>query len=296
MIIDTQLSAATSFGLLVDFIEQDEQLHRSGTQLKPKSKNGWYIAYSDFLIMGDWQTGITETFKPGSHQQTRLDSQRIKQAIERQRKEKALLQAQAAIYAQDVYQNASPVAVHPYLTHKGLDTAEGLKLDKNQLLIPLYDLVSGKVENLQRIFPDGAKRFLKNGRITGLCCPCGLLNMQSDWPEQLTKVFICEGYATAASVYQITHQPVLAAMNAGNLSPVAKLAKKKWPNIEIVIAGDDDYLTEQSTGINPGKAKATEAANLLGLQVSFPPFTLEHKRAGLTDWNDYFSITRSVAA
>jgi putative DNA primase/helicase len=296
MIIDTQLSAVTNFGLLVDFIEQDEQLHRAGTRLKPTSKNGWYIAYSDILIMGDWQTGITETFKLGSYQQTRLDSQRIKQAIERQKREKALLHVQAAIHAQDMYQKASQVVVHPYLSHKGLDSAEGLKLDRNQLLIPLYDLSNGKVENLQRIFPDHTKRFLKNGRITGLCCPCGLLNMQSDWPEQLTKVFICEGYATAASVYQMTHQPVLAAMNAGNLLAVAKLAKAKWPDADIVIAGDDDHLTEQSTGINAGRAKATEAANLLGAQVSFPPFTLEQKSAGLTDWNDYYSMTRSEAA
>jgi putative DNA primase/helicase len=109
-------------------------------------------------------------------------------------------------------------------------------------------------------------------------------------------VFLCEGYATAASVYQMTQQPVLAAMNAHNLLPVAKLALRKWPGIEIVIAGDDDYLTEQSTGINPGKAKAYEAANLLGVKVSFPPFSPEHKKAGLTDWNDYYIAANREAA
>lgn len=291
VMIDTQLNAAMNFGLLVGFIEQDEQLHRSGTRLNPNSKNGWYIAYDDFLIMGDWQTGITETFKSGTYLQTRIDKQRIKESKERNRREKALRHKQAASYAEKMYRNATKVAVHPYLSHKAIEATDGLKLVRNQLLVPLYDLDSENVENLQRIFPDGTKRFLKNGRITGLCYPCKILDTNLYWPERLPKVFICEGFATAESIYQMTQQPVLAAMNANNLLAVAKNALKKWPNIKIVIAGDDDYLTEQSSGTNPGKTKAFEAANLLDVKVSFPPFTPEHKRAGLTDWNDYYIAT-----
>jgi putative DNA primase/helicase len=246
--------------------------------------------------MGDWQTGITESFKSGTFQQTRKDKQRIKKCLERNKQEKKALRRQTATYANKTYQNAALAVVHPYLSQKGIEAADGLKLDRDQLLIPLYDLVDEKVENLQRIFPDGTKRFLKNGRMTGLCCPYGLLKIQSIWPERLTKAFICEGYATAASIYQMTQQPVLAAMNTNNLLPVARRALQKWPGIELVIAGDDDYLTEQHTGINPGKAKANEAANLLSLEVSFPPFTIEHKRAGLTDWNDYYIATKKDIA
>jgi putative DNA primase/helicase len=291
-----QLNAALNFGLLVDDIKQDEQLHRVATRLKPNRENGWYVAYHSLLIMGDWQTGITELFKPNGHQQTHQDKQRIKQSIERHRQEKEVLQRQTATYASQTYQSATEAIIHPYLTFKGLGNADGLKIEKDQLLIPLFDLANGKVENLQRIYPDRSKRFLKNGRITGLCCPCGLLNMQSEWPEQLTKVFICEGYATAASVYQMTNQPALAAMNSGNLLAVGKAAKEKWPDTEIVFAGDDDYLTEQKRGINPGKLKANEAAHELDAQVSFPPFTLEQKFAGLSDWNDYWLGSNRSAA
>jgi putative DNA primase/helicase len=291
-----RINAALKFGLLVDNIKQDDQLHRVATQLKPKGKNGWYISYDSLLIMGDWQTGITELFKPNGHQQTTQDKQRIKQSIERHRQEKEALQRLTATYASQTYQNASEAIIHPYLTFKGLCNADGLKMVREQLLVPLFDITNGKVENLQKIYPDGSKRFLKNGRITGLCCPCGVLNIQSEWPEQLAQVFICEGYATAASVYQMTQQPVLAAMNAGNLLPVGKAVKAKWPNAEIVFAGDDDYLTEQKTGINTGRVKALEAANAIGAKVSFPPFTPEHKRAGLSDWNDhYITTSREVA-
>jgi putative DNA primase/helicase len=289
----SMLSAALDFGLLVNYIEQNEQVQRVSTLIKPRSKNGWYIAYGDFLIMGDWLTGITETYKPDGYQQTRQDNERIKQSIERHKKEKSRLQDQTANYASQTYESAAEVAVHPYLASKGLDSSDGLKIVKNQLLVPLVNLMSQQVENLQRIFPDGAKRFLKHGRITGLCYPCGFKN--GIWSKQLEKVFICEGYATAATIYQMTQQPVLAAMNANNLLPVAKLALKKWPGSEIVIAGDDDYLTEQRTGINPGKAKACEAANLLGVKVSFPPFSPEHKKAGLTDWNDYYIASNREA-
>jgi len=291
-----QLNAALNFGLLVHDIKQDEQLHRVATRLKPKGKNGWYVAYDTLLIMGDWQTGITESFKPNGHQQTTQDKQHINQSRERNRLEVEALQRQTAIYASQTYQNASQIVVHPYLTSKGLDNAEGLKIIKDQLLVPLFDLVTGNIENLQRIYLNGEKRFLKNGRVKGLCCPCGLLNMQAEWPEQLTRVFICEGYATAASVYQMTQQPVLAAMNAGNLLAVGKAVKAKWPNAEIVFAGDDDYSTEQKRGINPGKSKASEAAHELDAQVSFPPFKLEHKLAGLTDWNDYWLDSNRSAA
>ncbi|MEM5495939.1 toprim domain-containing protein [Paraglaciecola mesophila] len=286
--IHAQLTAAINFGLQIDTIEQDERLHRVSTRLKPKSKNGWYIAYSDFLIMGDWQTGTTQTFKPNNRKPTRIDKQRIKKLRERIKLEKETLQKQTAKYANELYQKASHIAVHAYLDAKQVDAANGLKLIKNQLLVPLYDLASGKMENLQLIYPNGTKRFLKNGRIKGLCFPYGLLNTQLDITNHLTKVFICEGFATAASIYEMTKQPVLAAMNAYNLLPVARQALKKWPNIEIVIAGDDDYLTEQRTYKNPGKIKALEAAYILGLKVSFPPFTLEQKLVGLTDWNDYY--------
>jgi putative DNA primase/helicase len=289
--IHAQLTAAINFGLQIDSIEQDERLHRVSTRLKPKSKNGWYIAYSDFLIMGDWQTGITETFKPNTRLHSRADKQRIKKSIESNKREKEELRRKTASYANQTYQHAPLVAIHPYLSHKGIESTDGLKLVDNQLLVPLYNLATEDVENLQRIYPDGSKRFLKNGRVNGLCCPFGIIRNQSNWPIQLTKAFICEGYATAASLYQITHQPVLAAMNANNLLSVAKNALKKWPGIELVIAGDDDYLTETKTGINPGKVKALEAAHHLEVKVSFPPFTREHKQAGLTDWNDYYIAT-----
>lgn len=285
-----QLNAAIQFGLLIDHIEQDEQIHRVATQLKPKGKNGWYIAYSDLLIMGDWLTGITETWKPEGHQRTLADRRLIKEAIERSKQQKLMNQQQTALDARSQYQQAKQVAVHPYLTDKGIGSADGLRISGKWLLVPLYDVITNELVNLQRIAPDGAKRFLKGGRITGTGCPIFL----GDKPTE--QMFICEGYATAASIHHMTNKPAIAAMNSGNLLPVAKAVKERWPNVDIVIAGDDDWLTEQELGFNPGKDKSIEAAYIVDAKVSFPPFSPEHKRAGLTDWNDYYIATNREVA
>jgi putative DNA primase/helicase len=282
----SKLTAAINFGLLVDHIEEDEQVHRVPTQLKPKSKNGWYIAFDRVLKMGDWQTGLTEIYKANGQKITCEDKQRITQSRERNKLLKRQQQEQTAVLAREQYNQAADAVKHPYLNAKGIVGVEGLKVANNQLLVPLIDLNTGMIKNIQRIYPDGSKRFLKNGQITGLCC--GLLNRQIVMPENVTEFYICEGFATAASIFQMTGQPVIAAMNAGNLLSVSKLAKSKWPNANITIAADDDWVTHQKYGVNPGKEKAIEAANVIGASVSVPPFTADQHMSGLSDWNDYW--------
>jgi putative DNA primase/helicase len=282
----SKLTAAINFGLMVDHIERDEQIHRVPTNSNPRSKNGWYVAYNDCLVMGNWQTGEVETFKPSGHKVSRTDREQIKKSIERAKLVKRQQQEAAALLAREQYTQAADAVTHPYLTAKGINGIEGLKVANNQLLVPLIDLNTGMIKNIQRIYPDGAKRFLKNGQITGLCC--GLLNRQIVMPENVTEFYICEGFATAASIFQMTGQPVIAAMNAGNLLSVSKLAKSKWPNANITIAADDDWVTHQKYGVNPGKEKAIEAANAIGASVSVPPFTADQHMSGLSDWNDYW--------
>jgi len=281
-----QLNAALNFGLLVDVLECDGQLHRVSTQLKPKGKNGWYIAFdqSPTLVMGDWQTGITETWKPDGYKQTHHERIEIQQAIKAAEAEKAKNQALATKQARDTYSHAKPATEHQYLTKKAIHAPNVVRSKGNLLIVPLvdYSLNNPELVNVQTINEQGFKKFTKGGRVTGLCCPIELPNN-----EPLTRLYIAEGFSTAVSVNQITGYPVLAAMNANNLAPVAKIARQRWPDIEIIITGDDDYLTERKTGSNPGKDKATNAASMVRGKTSFPPFTFEQKLAGLTDWNDY---------
>jgi len=154
---------------------------------------------------------------------------------------------------------------------------------KNNLLIPLINIGnnSGEILNIQSIYPDGTKRFMKEALVKGLCFPIG------EQKTDIETLYIAEGFSTAATVHLLTKELVLAAMNAGNLKSVALLARKRWPTAKIVIAGDDDWCTKQRTGINAGFDKAREAAVAIGGFTCFPPFTESQRKENLSDWNDY---------
>ena len=54
--------------------------------------------------------------------------------------------------------------------------------------------------------------------------------------------------------------------------PVARELHEKYPEKQIVIAGDDDRHLELTHGINPGRTKAEEAARAVGGKVLLPIF------------------------
>jgi putative DNA primase/helicase len=100
--------------------------------------------------------------------------------------------------------------------------------------------------------------------------------------EHPPRVVICEGWATGCTLAE--DEPgarVLAAVDAGNLVPVAIAARHCWPSTEIVIAGDDDRLTEGNPGATKARAAAIAANGLLAL-----PEWPENAPESLTDFND----------
>lgn len=297
------LNAAVNFGLLVDYLTIDGEVHRVPTSDKPKSKNGWYQAFSDtqVIILGNWQTNTSVTWRPDNAPLIKTNQYEINQKIRAREAQRAKLQLKAAQEANDIYRNAKAAnTAHPYLIKKAIKPCKVLKSFSNKLIVPLVDLSTSPrtLLNLQKIDEKGEKRFLPNGRISGLCCPVLGSNQSSSESkrEMLKTIYITEGYATAVSIHTATNCPVLAAMNANNLLAIASIARRKWPDSELIIAGDDDWQTEQKTGINIGKDKATEAAKQVGAKVSFPPFSQEQKERGLTDWNDYFNDKTGVKA
>jgi len=282
------LKHVQEYGLIAEQVKLDGQYHNVPTIHKPHKKSGWYKYSDGRLGVGDLRTGHYQTFTSDNKKISTVDRKHLQQIIYKNERNKKALQDQAANQARQLYAQANDNASHPYLVKKGLSDIDGLKVINNQLLIPLYDLGTGLIRNLQRIYPDGTKRFLKDGQITGLACSVGLPEFDEHTPEKMKWPYICEGFATAATVHHFTGQPAFSAMTAGNLLAVSKIVRKRWPDADIVIAGDDDWLTFQQHGVNPGKEKAIEAANAINAQVSFPPFKPEQRQAGLSDWNDYW--------
>jgi hypothetical protein len=100
----------------------------------------------------------------------------------------------------------------PYLEIKKIKSHR-LKIDRQTLLIPLHD-EHGNLTSLQKIWLDSknpgkfVKGFLKGSRLQGNCFTIG---------EIKENVVICEGYATGATIYEITGIPVVVAFSSNNL-------------------------------------------------------------------------------
>lgn len=261
-----------------DEIHGDGALYRFSTNGKAKDDSGWYVLHGDGIpagAFGCWREGFTQQWCSKSTDimtQTEREAHRQRVGAMCQKREAgtAQRQQQAATKAAARWQAASPTTSHPYLKAKGVLTL-GVKTEGEALLIPMRD-VSGSLHSLQVIDPEGGKRFLPGGRVKGCYHAMGK-------PDGV--LIVCEGYATGASIHEATGHAVAVAFNAGNLGSVAQALHKKYPELTIIIAGDDDHKTEG----NPGMAKAKAAAMTVGGLVVAPQFPAG-RLATATDFND----------
>ena len=130
--------------------------------------------------------------------------------------------------------------------------------------------------SFQEIDQKGNKLFFKNGKFKGLIHNIG---------EQNDVMYIGEGYATMASVHAATGKACVVAFNAGNLRDVCSQVRASYPDNEIVVCADDDYMTEG----NPGLTKAREAALEIGAGLAVPDFG-ESRGNRETDFNDLHRV------
>ena len=154
---------------------------------------------------------------------------------------------------------------HAYLKAKQVK-AYGINMDGEDLLIPVR--IGGNITSIQRIKPDGSKLFQKGGEISS-----GYHSIVGADVADMSRIYVAEGYATGATIREATGCHVAVAFNAGNLGKVAKAIRSKLPDIQIIIAGDND---ESKTGEIKGK---TAADSVGGLFVMPPDVG--------SDWNDY---------
>lgn len=270
----------------------DGKLHRFHVEGdKPRTRNGWCVLYADGLPAGEFGTwrdgGASHTWHAeiGRELSTaeQADMRRRMQAARNARaKAQEAERKKAAEKAARLWSQAQPrvSAAHPYLKAKGV-RAYGIRQLREQLLIPLRD-TSGALHGLQFIQADGRKVFgtgtAKAGRYHGI-----------GKPDAAAVLGICEGYATGASVHELTRWPVAVAFDAGNLRPVAEALRAKFPDTRLVILADNDHTT---TG-NPGLTKAREAAKAVGAAVVAPVFD---EGESASDWNDYAGVRGAEAA
>ena len=249
---------------------------------RPGTRNGWYCLYGDAPqsgAFGSWRTGVsvkwsartctamTEAQRVQYH--FRVEDGRRQRRLEQQRRWEFAERKAVAIW--DV---ARPAASdHPYLQQKDIPPRH-LRQVGDHLLVPIHE--GDRLVNLQKIAAAGQKRFLPGGRITGCCSSLGRV---------ASVIYICEGWATACTLFSHTGQHTAAALTAGNLKAVALAYRVRYPSHRIVIAADNDRFTPG----NPGLEKAKEAAIAVGGDYVCPFFPDD---APGTDWNDLYKLEK----
>ena len=230
-----------------------------------KNQDSWYVFYGDGGAFGNWRTTLRETWFRGD-----LDDNRKREirkdiiAAQKAAREKAARQhRQVALTARRRWDAAIPVTTHPYLTAKNVQS-HGLRVEADKLLIPLWH--ERKLWSLQTIAIDGdgfKKRFLWRGRKGGCYLPIGAPG---------GRIWLAEGYATAATIHEVTSDCVVCAFDAHNLIKVAAHIRAQFIDREIYVAADND---------DAGIKAANEAMQQHNLEGWIAPDDWK------SDWNDH---------
>jgi putative DNA primase/helicase len=238
---------------------------------KPGRRNGWAVLHLDGKpagAFGCYRLGVRERWRAEgsaavSPAEVREQRRQWREMAEKRTKERQEAQEAASVEAQRLWDSSGPVAAsHAYLVRKDM-TGEELRQSGDTLLVPMHD-VSGRLWNLQRIRPDGFKLFMKGGRTKGLFCLTG---------EGGNTLCIGEGVATMAAVRRSTGLPVAATFSGENLEPVARLVRRRWPSLDLVICADDDahLLDHPTIKKNLGLEYAKAAAAAVDGRLAVPP-------------------------
>lgn len=207
----------------------------------------------------------------------------------RQQEAAALARAQRIAQQRQTWATSQPAnPEHPYLLRKQVG-AFGIRQRGEALLIPIRD-VSGQLQALQYIY--AVKREMADG---GLSDKQIFGSKRGNFhhigkPETPTDtVYICEGYATGATIHQITGQCVVIAFDAGNLTPVGQAIRTRYPQAELVFCADNDVGVKAGNIQNPGVHYAKQAA------IACNGYLLTPKTSVKADFNDLMTTTSKAA-
>jgi len=224
---------------------------------------------------------LADTMTPEEREAARAEWARQQRELEQKQ---ARVYAMAANRAKDQWSKAARSGESPYLVRKQVAKAESVRFMtepgwENWLIIPLIRYDEGRMVGVQKIAPakpaDGIdKRFSKGFEKVGSACRLG------DEPMDGDLILLAEGYATAASGREGVNyeHPVYMALDSGNLPPVARILRARYPNSPML------FLAE----------KARQAVQEVGnAALVLPSFTVARRASDedeslpkLTDFND----------
>ena len=161
----------------------------------------------------------------------------------------------------------------PYLKKKGISGLFGARVNYfGDLVVPMYSSLDGALTGLQTITENGKKLFVPGSRKKNAYFEIPGTKQNDQF------LFVAEGFATAITVHMATGSRVICAFDCGNLPLIVENFAEKYPNLQIVVAGDDDRFG----GVNSGRLAAKSVAKISS--AIFPVFSSDEGNP--TDWND----------
>lgn len=282
------INLVNEHGFYPDSIVADGILKRFKRTPQDKHPDAWCRVFENhtssgekfyFYLGGDWREPGLEIKVHSKKKLSTIDKKIIEVQIEETRKEiereRNSLKEKCIKECEQILSSAQEFVETPYTIKKKIkgDFKAKTKLQGSErmLLVPVKT-IDDKLVGLQKIYPNGRKFFHPG------TAKKGAFHLIGDHING--EAYICEGFATGASLHMATGKPVAVAFDAGNLVSVAKEIRRKYKETKITICGDDDKWTES----NPGRKYAIEAAAIANGEVIFPEF--EEPKEGLTDFND----------
>ena len=271
---------------------------------KAPEKTGWYVIYehltSDHRTIycgayGDWrqgEKGSWQRIKPKGGRLSAEDREVMKKRAEEGQRKAAEAEARkhrtAARRAAAMWKKLPEKGTSLYVERKRV-VAFGLRFSKKSgaALVPMRRVKDGQLSGLQVLYPQVQA---DTGRDKSYW-PYGLekegaAHIIGPDPEPGDVVLVCEGYATGASLHMATNLPTVVCFDAGNLLPVGKALRERYPGRQLLFCADDDWKTViNGKPHNTGRIRAENAATVTGGQVVLPVFDNDREERW-TDFND----------
>lgn len=275
--IKKAISHLISKGFILDELLPDGDIHRFKVG-DSKDKSGWAACHHSGLddehysiVFGNWREGGQDVYHTNeniSDEAVSIFKINLKKVNHKLQKQKIEV-AEKCLSEWNTFETTGE---NDYLKRKKINALYGARLDKNDLIIPCHD-IDGKLWGYQRISESG--KFFQSGQRTKGC-----FHQIGELVKGLSVLYVCEGFATGASLHMAYKDPIFCAFNAGNLKQVAEDLAKKYTEYRIIIAADNDQFKDN----NVGMSKAKES----GFEFIYPTF--DNLETNPTDFNDLYCL------
>ena len=281
-IIDAGLEAPTEVIL-------DGKIHRFKSGSKGRGghgdKSGWYVAFGDNGIpagkFGDWRFGVEYTWVANigrdlSPHEKMAFTRKMEEARQAREESEKLMRDNVSEVVERIWADSAEAnSDHPYLVKKQIKPNGARVTGDGRLIVPLFN-DDGEMTTLQYITGDtGSKLYHTGGKTGGSFWRIG--------SNEESHIYIAEGYATAATIYEATGVACYVAYSASNIPSVAgQLRERHGGSKRIIVVADND-----SSGV--GKSYADQSSAKFGVHVVLPPLD------GM-DANDYLLAGHDLAA